>query len=291
MSSQRWLNLARVFALFVAALFVSASLVEAQVTGQIVKEAPMFLVKDATRQPLLIMEADVWVEVLRREGTWVNITVEGSQFGRRTGYVEARFIEVAPPATEVPPRVTAASVIPPKVAVPTTPVATVQSSVPSTSAAPPVALPAAREQVQRPASPAPLALSASGKPLVFIAADETLDGSNARDKAKQVDFGSSLAAALVKKKVPVTIVTDASKAHWIIKSASSQHEDSTGTKVAKIAFAGVFAGGFTKFEGTIQVIDNSTSAVLYAYNVKKGNFQSAAEAFAKHFNADYLRKR
>ena len=30
--------------------------------------------------------------------------------------------------------------------------------------------------------------------------------------------------------------------------------------------------------------------VLYAYNVKKGNFQSAAEAFAKHFKDDYLKK-
>ena len=50
-------------------------------------------------------------------------------------------------------------------------------------------------------------------------------------------------------------------------------------------------GGFTKFEGTIQVIDNEASSVLYAYSVKKGNFQSAAEAFAKHFKDDYLNKR
>ena len=33
------------------------------------------------------------------------------------------------------------------------------------------------------------------------------------------------------------------------------------------------------------------TAVLYAYSVKKGNFQSAAEAFAKHFQDDYLKKR
>ena len=36
--------------------------------------------------------------------------------------------------------------------------------------------------------------------------------------------------------------------------------------------------------------NNATSAVVYAYNVKKGNFQSAAEAFAKHFKGDDLRK-
>ena len=52
-----------------------------------------------------------------------------------------------------------------------------------------------------------------------------------------------------------------------------------------------FGGGFTKFEGTIQVIDNESTGVLFAYNVKKGNFQSAAEAFAKHFKDDYLQKK
>ena len=59
--------------------------------------------------------------------------------------------------------------------------------------------------------------------------------------------------------------------------------------MAKLAFG--FGGGFTKFEGAIQVIDNESSGVLYAYNVKKGNFQSAAESFAKHFKDDYLKKR
>jgi hypothetical protein len=125
-------------------------------------------------------------------------------------------------------------------------------------------------------------------PRVYIAASETVDASNARDKAKHVDFGSAIAGALMKKEVPVTVVTDKSKSMWTIQSVSSQREDSTGTKIAKLAFGG---GGFTKFEGTIQVIDNETSGVLYAYNVKKGNFQSAAEAFAKHFKNDYLAKK
>jgi hypothetical protein len=131
--------------------------------------------------------------------------------------------------------------------------------------------------------------AAAERPLVHIEASETVDASNARDKAKNVDFGTSIAAAFLKKEVPVTVVTDQSKLQWTIKSVSSQREDSTGTKVAKLAFGG-FGGGFTKFEGSIQVIDNATSAVLYAYSVKKGNFQSAAEAFAKHFNGDYLQK-
>jgi hypothetical protein len=127
-------------------------------------------------------------------------------------------------------------------------------------------------------------------PRVYISASETVDAGNSKDKAKQVDFGSAIAAALIKKKVPVVVVTDADKAEWEIKSVSSQKEDSTGTKVAKLAF-GFGGSGFTKFEGTIQVIDKASSAVVYAYNVKKGNFQSAAEAFASHFNNDYLKKR
>lgn len=131
---------------------------------------------------------------------------------------------------------------------------------------------------------------AAEPPRVYIEASETVDASNSRDKAKHVDFGSAIAAALVKKDVPVTVVTDQSKAQWTIRSISSQREDSTGTKVAKLAFGGWGGGGFTKFEGTVQVVDNTTSAVLYAYNVKKGNFQSAAEAFAKHFKGDYLAK-
>jgi len=132
---------------------------------------------------------------------------------------------------------------------------------------------------------------AQDKPRVFIEASETVDASNAEHKGKQVDFGSALAAALAKKEVPVTVVIDKTKAQWMIRSASSQQEDSTGTKVAKMAFCGILCGGYTKFEGTIQVIDIESTAVLFAYNVKKSNFQSAAEAFAKHLKDDYLDKK
>ncbi len=130
---------------------------------------------------------------------------------------------------------------------------------------------------------------AADEPRVFIEASETVDASNSKDKGKHVDFGAALSGALLKKKVPVLVVTDPTKAQWTIRSVSSQKEDTTGTKIAKILVFG--GGGFTKFEGTIQVIDNESSAVLYAYNVKKGDFQSAAEAFAKHFHNDFLKKR
>lgn len=123
---------------------------------------------------------------------------------------------------------------------------------------------------------------------VFVASDETVDSSNAKDKAKHTDFGAALRAALIKKELPVKIVTDPAKAELWIKSTSSHREDSTGTKIAKIAFFG--GGGFGHFEGSIEVIDIESSAVVFAYNVKKGDYQSAAEAFAKHFKNDYLAK-
>ena len=40
---------------------------------------------------------------------------------------------------------------------------------------------------------------AADKPRVFVVASETVDASNSRDKAKHVDFGTALSAALTKK--------------------------------------------------------------------------------------------
>ena len=43
----------------------------------------------------------------------------------------------------------------------------------------------------------------------------------------------------------------------------------------KIAVLGGLWGS-SKFEASIMVIDKASTAVVYSYNVKKGNFQSAA---------------
>jgi hypothetical protein len=133
------------------------------------------------------------------------------------------------------------------------------------------------------------ALAAAQAPRVYIEPSETVDAGHAAEKAKHIDFGAAIAAALIKKKVPVTTVMEPEKAQWTIKTVSSQQDDTTGTKVAKLIFAGPNAT-FTQFEGSITVIDRQTAEVLYAYNVKKTNFKSAAESFAKHFNDDYLKK-
>ena len=118
---------------------------------------------------------------------------------------------------------------------------------------------------------------------VFIEGSETMDASNSKNKAKYGDFTLAITAALAKKKVPVVVVTDVERADFLIRHTSSAKEDSTGTKIAKIAIMGGLWGS-SKFEASIMVIDKASTAVVYSYNVKKGNFQSAAESFAKNLN-------
>ena len=79
---------------------------------------------------------------------------------------------------------------------------------------------------------------AAETPRVYIEAAETVDAGNSKDKAKQIDFGSAIAAALVKKQVPVAVVTDNTKSQCTIRTVSSQKEDTTGTKVAKLLLWG-----------------------------------------------------
>lgn len=125
---------------------------------------------------------------------------------------------------------------------------------------------------------------AADLPRVYIEPAETVDASrNAKHKAEQIDFGSAISGALIKKKVPVLVVTDKDKSDWTVRAVASQKEDSQVTKAAKLVVLGVFAGNFTKFEGSLQVIDNESTAVIFAFNVKKSNFKKAAEAFAGRF--------
>jgi peptidase M48-like protein len=89
--------------------FVAAVSAQPQ-RGVVVQDAPLLLLPDRSRAPLLFMEKGVQVDVIRREGEWFNITVHGSQWGDRTGYVEARYLRLIanlPPAenpgTPTPP--------------------------------------------------------------------------------------------------------------------------------------------------------------------------------------------
>jgi opacity protein-like surface antigen len=65
--------------------------------------APIFLRPDATRTPLRTLAPDTPLTVLNRQGDWLQVTFEDRQLGRRTGWIEARFVRIRPGAPPPPP--------------------------------------------------------------------------------------------------------------------------------------------------------------------------------------------
>jgi hypothetical protein len=92
-------------------------------------------------------------------------------------------------------------------------------------------------------------------------------------------FETYLAAAFVKKDVPLTVVTIKEKADFEISGIS----DSEKAGWAKMAF---FGSGQSKEQASIKVTNLKSGVVAFAYAVNKGSAshgkQSAAEACAKH---------
>lgn len=100
-------------------------------------------------------------------------------------------------------------------------------------------------------------------------------------------FETYLMAAFREKKVPLTIVTDSTKAEYVLRSVT-EHGDKPG-----FARAWILGQHKRTEDASITVINTRTSAVHFAYsahkyNAKRGQ-QSAAEACAKHL-ASYVRK-
>ena len=111
----------------------------------------------------------------------------------------------------------------------------------------------------------------------------------------QNGFETYLAAAFSKKSVPADVVTDKEKATYILKSAPVEiQKESTGGKVARCLFASC-AGIEDKGSVSVQLIETSSTKMLWAYSVNKQrggakNEQSMAEAVAKHFK-EFLEKK
>ena len=128
------------------------------------------------------------------------------------------------------------------------------------SAAVPVAVTAPVSSSATPSSPTRIAPGSK----VFI---EPMDG-----------FDTYLSAAILKKKVPVMIVDDRTKADFVV--VGSSHVDKAGW--AKT----IFISPNPHAEASISVKDAHTGNLVFAYNVDKLNAaranQSTAEACAKH---------
>ena len=110
----------------------------------------------------------------------------------------------------------------------------------------------------------------------------------------QNGFETYIAAAMTKKNVPADVVTDKSKATYILKAAPVEiKQESTGGKIARCLFA-YCAGIEDKGNVSVQLIETSSSKMLWAYSVNKQrggskNQQSMAEAVAKHMK-EYFSK-
>jgi hypothetical protein len=92
-------------------------------------------------------------------------------------------------------------------------------------------------------------------------------------------FDTFLAAAIIKKQVPVVVVTDRAKADYEISGIANTEKAGW----AKMLFMGT---DNTNDLASIKVVEIKSGEVVYGYSVRKGNSyrgkQSAAEACAKH---------
>jgi hypothetical protein len=88
-----------------------------------------------------------------------------------------------------------------------------------------------------------------------------------------------LSAAMVKKQVPIVLVTDRDKAEFEISGVSET--DKAGW--AKVVFWG---NSSSAEQASIKVVNLRTGTVVFGYNVNKGSSargkQSSSEACAKH---------
>jgi hypothetical protein len=111
----------------------------------------------------------------------------------------------------------------------------------------------------------------------------------------QQGFETYIAAAMTKKNVPIDVVTDQTKATYVLKSAPLEvKSESTGGKIARCLFA-YCAGIEDKGNVSVQLIETSSTKMVWAYSVNKQkggskNQQSMAEAVAKHFK-EFLAKK
>jgi hypothetical protein len=96
-------------------LLISVQAVSAQAAAQprrtaatavVITEAPVYLLPDAKRKPLRMLPVNTPLTVTRTQGDWLEVTFNDPQFGRRTGWIEQKFVKVSPaqPTPAEPPQ-------------------------------------------------------------------------------------------------------------------------------------------------------------------------------------------
>jgi hypothetical protein len=109
----------------------------------------------------------------------------------------------------------------------------------------------------------------------------------------QDGFEVYIAAAIAKKKVPITVVTNRDKADYTLTASEVEiTKIGTGAKFANCIFKNC-SGNSDKGTTSVQLVDND-DAVKWSYSVNKGrgqkNKQSLAEAIAKHMKDEFLKR-
>jgi Peptidase family M48 len=110
-----------VLALIVTFVALSPVDAHAQQTATLLADAPIYLLPDVYRQPLLVAGAGSTADIIRAEGVWFRISFEDSRGQTRVGYIQAKFVKVseptalpttATPKTPAPQQTTPAARIP-----------------------------------------------------------------------------------------------------------------------------------------------------------------------------------
>jgi hypothetical protein len=100
-------------------------------------------------------------------------------------------------------------------------------------------------------------------------------------------FDTDIIAAISKKKTPVRVVEDKTKALYELDAtAVNDHEESTGSKVTRCLFMDCI-GIAGNSAVSVKMVKNSDSSIVWAYQVRKSISgplarQSLSEAIAKH---------
>src|SRR6185503_2506120 len=233
--------------LWILAFVVSAgaAVFGQQQTGVIVQDAPLLLLPEKGRSPILIMEKGVVVQVVRREGAWFNITVQGSRWGDRTGYVEARYLHLR--AAEPPPQSAIA---------PTVPVPRVEAPRVATSVEKPVAAAAPAPASPVVAPPEPVVASRAPKPVAEISLKnvrrifiEPMPG----------DLDQYISAEITKElKARMVVVLDKANADAVMRGVG---ENKSGVGAA---ITGRYLGLHDNATASITLVDPDETVVLWA---------------------------
>jgi hypothetical protein len=106
----------------------------------------------------------------------------------------------------------------------------------------------------------------------------------------QAGFDSYIAAAFIKKKLPVIVTKNEADAQYALTSVVLSKEESGLGKIARCAF--MYCVGIDGLQtATVELLIPGKDEIVWAYNVRKSgthSYQSSAESIAKHLLNEFL---